>query len=851
VGIIKLFRLCLLELIQHPRFVLIFMLNSALGLIGLMAVENFRMTFNSVIEARSRQLLGADLSLSTRGKINQEEYEQAIKTLPSDVIESEGVSVMSMAATSNLSRLVSVRSIESNFPFYGGFTFADDSFHPGKKIFLSPNEAWIYRELAILLDVNLDDELKIGNAYYKINGIITNDSLQGFQEGAMAPRVYLSSEGLERADLMGMGSTFRDRKYFQLPESSFQQIDSTIKSWNEIFSDPAINIRGPKESSEQVGQSVNYLNDFLGLVSLVALFLSSIGLFYLFRSYLHGRREDIAILACLGMSGRQRFGLYLIHLLVLGLGSFLLSVIAALILFPILTLLLTNLLPFALPWFAGPRPFVLAFVVGILGNLLLALPLLIPILRLRANAVFQSIEQPETQSLVVNALLFLPWVIFYWTLAVLVAYSWKVGTSFVAVFLGVIAVVFPIGLLVLRAMEMRGRHLKLELKLVLRTLSRFKFATLSLFLALVLGTMLLTMVPTIEHNLRQEIEGPKASRLPSLFLFDIQDEQIEGLQDLFRMKDIELRGLSPMILGRLISINDEPFVRDLDRPRTREEEREHRIRNRGVNLTFRESLDESETIIKGRTFLRAFDPAQDEYAEVTVENRYAKRLGLNIGDKLHFEILDIPFIVKVVGIREVRWTSFMPNFFMVFQPGLLEDAPKTWIAVAPALSGIDKSELQRDIVSTFPNLSIIDVADLIARLMGILEQMKIALSAMAWLSVFVGLFVLYSLVQHQMVTRTKDLNLLKVLGLSFDRLLKMIRYEFLFLSLAASIFGAFISIAVTFIFAHLFFDGLWSFNPWPLLSSIFVVTLLSVLIADFASRRSLKRRAQELLQESH
>jgi putative ABC transport system permease protein len=826
------------------------MLNSALGLIGLMAVENFRITFNSVIESRSRQLLGADLALATRGSFDQTEYQNALDSLPQNVIESSGVSVMSMAATQRLSRLVSVRSIESNFPFYGGFEFLDETFHPGDRSFLASDEAWVYRELALLLDVSENDQLKIGNAFFNIVGIITNDSLQGFQEGAMAPRVYLSSTGLDRADLLGMGSTFRTRRYFKIPESSFQEIDNLIKEWNNLFTDPAVSVRGPRESSEQVGQSVNYLNDFLGLVSLVALFLSSIGLFYLFRSYLHGRREDIAILSCLGMGRRQRFYLYLIHLLVLGLGSFILSVLIALILFPVLTILLTSVLPFSLPWFAGYKPFVLSFIVGVFGNFLLSLPLLVPVLRLSANTVFQSIEHPESKSGLSNIFLFLPWIIFYWLLAVLVAYSFKIGTSFVAVFLGVIAIVFPIGLIILRWLEDKGAHLKLELRLVIRTLSRFKFANLSLFLSLVLGTMLLTMVPTIEHNLRKEIEGPQASRLPSLFLFDIQDEQIDGLTDIFSDFEIELRGLSPMILGRLVSINEEPFVRELERPRTREEEREHRIRNRGVNLTFRDQLDESESIIRGRGFNRPFDPETDEVAEVTVENRYAQRLGLNIGDKLNFEILDIPFDVVVVGIREVRWTSFMPNFFIVFQPGLLDDAPKTWIAVAPAMDVDKKGELQREIVSKFPNLSIIDVAELIGRLIGILEQMKVALSAMAWLSVFVGLFVLYSLVQHQMVSRIKDLNLLKVLGLSFARLLKMIRLEFFLLSLSASMFGAFISIAVTFIFAHLFFDGLWSLTIKPLVSSVLVVTLLSVIISDLASRRSLKRKAQELLQEN-
>jgi putative ABC transport system permease protein len=63
----------------------------------------------------------------------------------------------------------------------------------------------------------------------------------------------------------------------------------------------------------------------------------------------------------------------------------------------------------------------------------------------------------------------------------------------------------------------------------------------------------------------------------------------------------------------------------------------------------------------------------------------------------------------VHSIKEVKWTSFYPNFFVTIEPGAIEDAPKTFLAVVPAVQKERKLSLQRTSVEKFPNISFIDV----------------------------------------------------------------------------------------------------------------------------------------------
>ena len=151
-----------------------------------------------------------------------------------------------------------------------------------------------------------------------------------------------------------------------------------------------------------------------------------------------------------------------------------------------------------------------------------------------------------------------------------------------------------------------------------------------------------------------------------------------------------------------------------------------------------------------------------------MEVRYAKRLGYEVGDVLGFDVQGLTVESRIVNLRQVKWNNFQPNFFILFQPGVLEEAPKSFLASVSGVPLEQKPLLQNGIVQQFPNVSMIDVARLVERILQLTRQLSFALQFMAILSIVAGLVVVFSIARHEVHTRIREINLLKVLGGSFQ-----------------------------------------------------------------------------------
>jgi putative ABC transport system permease protein len=236
-------------------------------------------------------------------------------------------------------------------------------------------------------------------------------------------------------------------------------------------------------------------------------------------------------------------------------------------------------------------------------------------------------------------------------------------------------------------------------------------------------------------------------------------------------------------------------------------------------------------------------------AEISVAYKYAESLDLDLGDQLEIEISGVPITAEVVNIRRVRWTSFQPNFFVQMQPGVLENAPQTYIATLHNLNRESKEETQDFLVSNFPTISILDVERTGKKILEIVSQMTWALQVMAGLSILAGIIVLYSLAREKTRQQRWEINLLKILGASFKDLKNLVRLEFGLLALSASILGVLLSLATSYLLADKIFDRVWSFHLGLPLSVILGVTLLSLLVTEIATRRVLKESPSSLLNE--
>jgi putative ABC transport system permease protein len=113
-----------------------------------------------------------------------------------------------------------------------------------------------------------------------------------------------------------------------------------------------------------------------------------------------------------------------------------------------------------------------------------------------------------------------------------------------------------------------------------------------------LGTALLlvNLIPQVEKGLTAEIGQPEGLELPDLFLIDIQEEQQQSLRHFFQNETALLSPLAPMVQGRIVRINGQPFAQWRQQHRNGDE---RGLRRTEFNFSSREQLDASEIVVEG------------------------------------------------------------------------------------------------------------------------------------------------------------------------------------------------------------------------------------------------------------
>ena len=824
-------RLLKQELFRNPRLIGFFCLHIALGLGGLALLQQLRTGISNELQQQSREMLGADISVSARAPVSEEQLRAIESVLPPGYQRAHIQSMMTMARGEAASRLVNLVVRDPSYPFYGNVETAPD------KKSLGETEVWIYPELEGQLGVANGGNLEIGQSTYSLSATITKDTNQGGFFSAMAPRIYISPEGYEKAGLAGYGSTARYRYYYALSingslldEEALRNIATAITT---ALGDPSIRVRTPGEKSQASGRALGYLGDFLGLVSLVALFLSNVGMGYLYRTYLQERRKDMAIYLCIGLKSKDLGRLYFSHLMSLGIIGTLLSLVVVALVYPLAVVALKDVLPIALSSTMDVSVLLETALVGIGSVMCIALPFLSSLSQRSARELFHQVEDlhaPKGLKRLAPLLSGIPYLAFLWGLAIWMSSSPRTGSIFILSLGAVCVVVLLLGRIILSRVDHINPK-RLTLYLAWKNICRFKLSSTAIAASLALATVLLTYIPHLQSTLSREFDGDPNVPPPSLFLFDIQEDELNDLNAFFAEQNITLRGTSPLIRARLTSINDKPFsVERADEGSTREEQRSFEMRNRGLNLTFRSELDPSETILEGEWFEGPAIP--DGVAEISIERRYADRLGIEMGDRLVIDILGIPVEGIITSVRGVRWTSFMPNFFITLQPGAIDDAPKTYLAAVPMLEEAKLRSLQQKLYKNFPTISAVDITRIVSQVRGLLTQASLALQIMAGLCLLVGFVVLYTLCRSQVHQRRADMRLLFLMGLNRKAITAAIRWEFTLLSTVAVIFGCLSGIALTAIASAAFFDSDPVYNYPVMLTCLGAIPALALLVSS-------------------
>jgi len=837
------------ELLNHWTFSLFFALNLALGLTGMAALDLVQQAVQGALKDNERAVLGADIGISVRRLFTESEQQAAQSALQLrlnvkdlDRQESRVLEFLTMIRTADEQvRLVQLKAIDQNYPFYGRLILKSAGLVQSgvSKSLADHKSVWISQELALQLRLQIGDSLRIGKSAFRIADLVEQDNSQSLALGTMGLRVWIDRQAVVETGLVQPGATLTETLLFQFPGE--RQPNSPTESLARadlfrVLPDPSIQVLTPKLASQEAGRFLSLVADYLGLVSLVGTALAMIGMGYLLRAYLQARAQDIWIYQVLGMTPGQVRILYLLQILVLAVVAVLASVLVSVLLGPLVLQQVSRFFPMIQKLGVLQSSLSVVFLnqmtVGLFAVFAVSVLVLLP--------TSSRLQVGMATGLVLLGFLGLS----AWR-----SHSWKVGSWFSLGLFATALLMVAMARVSLYLVQFRltNSARSWRARQALLQILRRRQNSIPLIAVLALTILLVNLVPQIRYNIQQDLQLGSGLPLPDLFLIDIQDEQKESLQTTLEKSGAQDLRISPMIRARLLQINGSAFERAVETGQvtTREEEMEMRFRNRGFNLTSRASLSSSEVLTAGLPFTT--QPSTE--AQLSVEQGFAQRLHLALGDHLVFDVQGIEVRGQVRNFRKVIWNSFQPNFFIVFQPGFLEDAPKTWVASVGGLQPDTLHLIQSQLLEKFINVSMIDVRQTLKVIQDLIDQIAWSLAIMAALSVLVGGLVIFSILYHQLLERRSDLNLLQILGGTSADLRRILSEEFVWIGSLAITIGLLLCVALSAAVSSFVFETFTTWDWSAMLMSICGFVLGVTLLIAWGLQSMKRWQPSELLQE--
>jgi putative ABC transport system permease protein len=348
-------------------------------------------------------------------------------------------------------------------------------------------------------------------------------------------------------------------------------------------------------------------------------------------------------------------------------------------------------------------------------------------------------------------------------------------------------------------------------------LSRRRAESVVQIVAFGTGIMVLLLLGVVRNDLDKDWRLSLPDNLPNFFFINIPPADKDAFLAFLEARGAQPGRILPMIRGRMTQINGRP----VESMRFAQEDGDN-FASREQNLTWAEELGPDNRVVAGRWWTKA------DFGKplVSIATEYQESLGVNPGDKLTFDIAGEAFDVEVASVRKVKWDSFQPNFFVVFAPGVLEDAAGTYMTSVHFEAAQARSLAQ--LARRFPSVSIFDIDELLARVRSVFDKAVLAVQSVFLFTLFAGLTVLLAAVQASRDERRYESAMLRTLGASRATVLQGVLAEFTMLGLLSGLLAAIGASVAGYFMATRVLEMTYGFDPTVFAVGMFGGALLVV-----------------------
>jgi putative ABC transport system permease protein len=828
------------------RRLLLYMSSISLGVTALVAIDSFTENVSSSVHEQSRALLGGDISVASR-----DTFPTATRRLL-DSLSQNGVGVanlttfasMALAPTSGATRLVQVRAVSAEYPFYGEITTeparAWRDLHSGPFVIVDP-------AVLISLDTRVGDTLMLGTARFLIAGVIRNVPGDVGISTAIGPRIYIPERHLRETGLLVFGSRAQYEVLLKVPAGT--STPRFAARFNKRFSNDRTRLRTVAENEGNLTQAIDQLGRFLGVVGLVALLLGGIGVASGVHAFVMRKIDTVAILRCLGATSGQVLFIYVLQAAAMGLiGAAAGAALGVAVQFA-LPAVLRDFLPVDVEVQVAPTAVALGLGIGLWVALVFALR---PLLALRGISPLQTLRresdsdvmrraQRASGAIALNVGIVASVVIIALFRASNVmqalAYALAIGVATGVLWLTAI-------LLSRAARRFTRARWPFVFRQGLASLYRPGNQTRAVILSLGFGVFLVSTLYQLQTSLLRQLDVRMESARANVVFFDVQEDQAPGVDSIIRGSGHRLVERVPIVPMRIDAINGETqsvMMADTNSKRRRS----GWALRREFRSTFRDATAPSEKVVSGKWFA-----AGDATPQISVERELADELKVGVGDTITWNVAGVRVPARITSIREVTWARFEPNFFVVFNPGALEGAPKQFALLAEVPTAAEVATLQRDVVRRYPSVSSLDLTLIQRTVANVLGKVTSAMRFMALVSVAFGIPVLFSAVAATRRERLREGVLLKTLGATRRQVGRIMLAEYALLGALGSLAGVLLSVAAAWSLAKFVFETTFAPAPAPVLAVAAVMTLLAISIGLATSREVFRETPMAALREA-
>lgn len=784
------------------------------------AVGFFADRVRLALELQAQQLMGGDLVLTADHPWSPEITQEAAKR---GLQLAETLSFPSMVMGAAQPQLVDIKAVSSAYPLRGKLSAALQANETGQPVNAGPQpgSVWLDERLSGALQIVPGGRVGIGEITLPVSAILTLEPDRGINFFALAPRLMMHLDDIPCSGLVQAGSRVT---YRLLLAGEADQIKG-FRNWVNSRLGRGERLEDPSNARPEIRNALDRAQHFLGLATLLTVILSAVAAALAARRYMQRHLDACAVMRCFGLTQGGLVRLHAALFICLCILSALLGCLIGFAAHFVLITWLAKLLALQLPmpgWLPLGQGAIVAFVL-LFG---FAFPPLLQLSKVPTLRVLRRELGAPQASLLGGYFIGL---LMLGGLVLLVAGDLRLG--------GMAAAGFTLAALVFWGLARLAVNLLAGVRQLggfgwrqgLANLGRHSAASTLQIAALAIGLMAILLMTVTRAELVSAWQKAAPANAPNRFIINIQPEQRQPMAKALDTAGIAAE-LSPMIRGRLLRIGDRS-VSAADFP---DDERAQRLIDREFNLSWRSAMPPGNRLSEGAWF----KPDDAGHGLASVEEGLAKTLGIKLGDSLTFTISGKETQVRVSSLRKLEWDSMRVNFFVLMPPGVIDDAPASYITSfhLPA----DKAELGRDLVARFPNVTLIDVDMVLKQIQTVMEQVSSAVLFIFVFTLLAGGVVLYSALMTAFDERRYELSVMRALGAQRRQLRQSLLTELLVVGAIAGLIAAFGAGALGQLLARQIFQMELPLNLWLPLQAAIIGAGLAVSVGWLAIRQLLR-----------